>query len=170
MQLAAIEGPEKHIKEAKAKLKILTDELEHKLQLKRLGGDEFKAESKQFLAQAESRLATLDENDKEQKKKSTALKKDKAALVARIAKTDEILTGIGGQLTESEAKILILKKLYDRANQELNRYLNAEKRRLTQVVENLWDKYAVSVRTLESERTKTRNVLNGLLSGLGYLT
>ncbi|MEA1894342.1 MAG: UvrD-helicase domain-containing protein, partial [Euryarchaeota archaeon] len=41
----AIKTIEKRIKDSKATLKTKTDELEHKLQLKRLGGDDFKAES-----------------------------------------------------------------------------------------------------------------------------
>jgi len=52
---------------------------------------------------------------------------------------------------------------------ELNRYLNSEKRRLIAVVENLWDKYAVSSRELESQRAETLEKLNGFLKGLGYL-
>ena len=52
---------------------------------------------------------------------------------------------------------------------ELNRYLNAEKRGLIQVVENLWDKYAVPSRELEGERAETLKALDGYLSGLGYL-
>ena len=67
---------------------------------------------------------------KDDKKKIAALNKDKAALQARLAKTDAILAAIGGQLTEEEARRLILKKLYDLATSELNRYLNAEKRGL----------------------------------------
>ncbi|MBW6474414.1 MAG: type I restriction-modification system subunit M [Anaerolineaceae bacterium] len=55
------------------------------------------------------------------------------------------------------------------ANTELNRYLNAEKRGLVQVVENLWDKYAVPSRELESERSDTLKTLDGFLKGLGYL-
>ncbi|HTF70502.1 MAG TPA: hypothetical protein VK638_48295, partial [Edaphobacter sp.] len=66
-------------------------------------------------------------------------------------------------------RTLILKKLYDLVNQELNRYLNAEKRKLFQVVENLWDKYAVSSRALESERSATLDTLNGFLLKLGYV-
>jgi len=160
---------EKRIKENKAELKTLTDELEHKLQLKHLGGDEFKAESKRLLCQVEAQLTALNEDNKEEKKKFTALKKDKISLQARMAKTDALVASIGGQLTETEAKTLILKKLYDLANQELNRYLNAEKRVLIQLVENLWDKYAVSSRTLESEQTKTLKALDGFLNALGYL-
>jgi type I restriction enzyme M protein len=37
------------------------------------------------------------------------------------------------------------------------------------MVEKLWDKYAVSSRELESERTKTLKELDGFLKGLGYL-
>jgi type I restriction enzyme M protein len=168
-QETAIAAFERRIKNAKAELKILTDELEHKLQLKRLGGDEFKSESQQLLNQVNAQLAALNAGNKEEKKKVTTLQKDKTALQARIAKTDALVAGIGGQLTETEAKTLILKKLYDLANHELNRYLNAEKRRLIQQVENLWDKYASSSRVLETERAKTLKVLDGFLNGLGYL-
>ena len=104
---------EKRIKESKAELKTLTDELEHKLQLKRLGGDEFKAESQQLLRRWTPGSPRSMRDKKEEKKKITALQKDKAALQARMAKTDALLASIGGQLTEAEAKTLILKKLYD---------------------------------------------------------
>jgi type I restriction enzyme M protein len=168
-QEEAITAIEKRIKESKAALKIKTDELEHKLQLKRLGGDEFKAESQELIRQVDAQLANLDSANKDDKKKITALNKDKAALQARLAKTDTILTAIGGQLTEEEARRLILKKLYNLAHNELNRYLNAEKRRLIAVVEDLWDKYAVSSQELEIERSKTLKELGGFLKGLGYL-
>src|SRR5260370_10371316 len=154
-QERTISAIERRMKEARAELRTVTEELEHKLLLKRLGGGEFKTESEQLLTQVDTRLAALDKNKKEDKKKITALQKDKTTLEARMAKTDALVASIGGQLTEAEAKTLILKKLYDLANQELNRYLNAEKRRLIQMVENLWDKYAVSSRALESHRTGT---------------
>ena len=50
-----------------------------------------------------------------------------------------------------------------------NGYLNAEKRTLVAVVENLWDKYAVSSRELEQARSETLKVLDGFLDGFGYL-
>lgn len=37
------------------------------------------------------------------------------------------------------------------------------------MVENLWDKYAVSSRELESWRAETLKTLDGFLEGLGYL-
>ncbi len=165
----AIADIEKRIKDSKAALKAKTDELELKLQLKRLGGDEFKAESRKLIRQVDAQLTNLDNNNKDDKKKIAALNKDKAALQARIVKTDALLAAIGGQLTEEEARSLILKKLYDLAHNELNRYLNAEKRGLFAVVENLWDKYAVSSRELEELRNETLKTLNGFLRALGYL-
>jgi len=36
------------------------------------------------------------------------------------------------------------------------------------VVENLWDKYAVSLRELEKERGETLKTLDGFFEGLGY--
>jgi len=55
------------------------------------------------------------------------------------------------------------------AHQELTRYLNAEKRRPVQIVENLWDKYAVSSRELEKERDETLKVLDAFLQVPGYI-
>ncbi|MEJ2463721.1 MAG: type I restriction-modification system subunit M [Candidatus Thiodiazotropha sp.] len=164
-----IKALEKRIKETKATLKARSDELELKLQLKRLGSDEFKAESQTLLDQVEAQLAELDPGNKTNKKKINALNKDKSALEARQAKTDGLLEVIGGQLSEEEAKRLILKKLYDIANAELNRYLNVEKRALVTVVENLWDKYAVSSRELEQTRGEILEVLDEFLDKLGYL-
>ena len=168
-QEAAITVIEKRIKESRAKLKTKTDELELKLQLKRQGGDEFKEESGEMIRQVDAQLANLDSANKDDKKKITALNKDKTALEARLAKTDAILIAIGGQLTEEDARRLILRKLYDLAENDLNRYLNAEKRALIACVENLWDKYAVSSRQLESERAETLKTLDGFLQKLGYL-
>lgn len=168
-QEKAITTIEKRIKDSKAALKIKTDELELKLQLKRLGGEEFKAESKELVQQVNTQLANLDNTNKDDKKKITALNKDRAVIEERLTKTDGILASIGGQLTEEEARRLILNKLYDLANNELNRYLNAEKRWLVQAVESLWNKYAVSNCALEAERTETLKTLDGFLSRLGYL-
>ncbi|MDZ4164203.1 MAG: type I restriction-modification system subunit M [Smithellaceae bacterium] len=168
-QEEAVTAIEKRIKDSKAALKTKTDELELKLHLKRLGGDEFKAESQELIRQVDAQLANLDPAHKDDKKKITALNKDKTALNARLARTDGILAAIGGPLTEDEARGLIMKKLYDLAGNELNRYLNAEKRGLFTVVENLWDKYAVSSRELERERTETLKTLDGFLKALGYL-
>lgn len=164
--IAAIE---KRIKAAKESLKEKQNELELKLTLKRIGGDEAKAETNELIEQVKALLIGLNPQVKEDKKKITALTKDKAALELRLSRIDGVLATIGGQMSEEEAKRLILKKLYDLANRELQRYLNAEKRALVGIIENLWDKYSVSSRVLEAEREKTLAALNGFLAGLGYL-
>jgi type I restriction enzyme M protein len=159
---------EKLIKDHKDTLKQKQDELELKLALKRIGGDEAKAETRELMAQADAAMAELSPHVKEEKRKLTALQKDKTALERRLARIDTVLEAIAGQITEEEAKRLILKKLHDLANKELLRYLNAEKRALVAVVENCWDKYAVSAKALETRRGDTLAELNGFLRRLKY--
>jgi len=169
MAFEAIATIEKRIKQFKDTLKQEQNELELKLRLKRIGGDEAKAETSELLQQVETQLKVLDLRDKDYKKKITALSKDKAALELRLSRIDGVLAAIDGQMTDAEAKTLILKKLYDWVKEQLTRYLNAEKRALIATVENLWDKYAVSSRELETEREKTLETLDTFLSKLGYL-
>ena len=165
----AIKSIEAHVKKIKGQRKAKQAALAEKLQLKRAGGDAAKAETRTLIAQADKRIAELDPTNKADKRKINALNKDKAALAARIARTDALLGAIGGQLTDDEARTLILKKIDDLARAGLTRYLNAEKRALIASVENLWDKYAVSSRELEAAREETLKALGGMLAGLGYL-
>jgi type I restriction enzyme M protein len=164
-----IKAIEKRISNNRAALRTNKNELEIKIKLKRMGGDRFKAENLELIRQIDAQLAQLDSSNKADKRKINALNKDKTVLQKRLDETDIMLTAIGGQLTEEDACQLILKKLYDMVNYELNRYLNAEKRELIKVAENFWDKYAVSCRELERERNETLQTLDGYLRGLGYL-
>ncbi len=166
----AIKTIETRIKDAKAKHKTKRAELSEKLELKRSGGETFKAEQQAQIAQIDARLAKLDGEKPADLKQAAALAADREALQARIARTDALLAAIGGQLTDEEARTLILKKIDDLARAELSRYLNAEKRALIASVENLWDKYAVSSRALEAARGETLQALEGMLAGLGYLS
>lgn len=164
----AIAAIEKRIKQYKDTLKQQQNELELKLRLKRIGGYE-KAETLELRQQTETQLKALNPNDKDDKKKIIALNRDREALELRLSRIDRIPREIGGQLTDAEAKTLILKKLYDWVKDQLTRYLNAEKRELIARVENLWDKYAVSSRELEAEREQTLAQLNEFLIKLGYI-
>lgn len=166
----AIKAIEKRIKDAKAKHKEKQAELEFKLELKRLGADDFKAETHALVAQADARLAGLDPKKKADKKTITALGKDKAALNARLVQVDAVLEAIGGQISEADAQRLILKKIYDIARAELDRYLNAERRVLVQAVENLWEKYAIAADELEEQRATTLTAMGEFLTGLGYVS
>ncbi len=164
----AIKSIEKRIKDSKAEHKQKHAELELKLELKRLGGDDFKSETEALIAQADSRLAGLDPKKKTDKKTITALNRDKEALEGRLAQVDAVFKAIGGQISEADARRLILKKIYDIVRSELDRYLNAEQRVLVRAVENLWEKYAVSHNRLETARSDSLSVLHTFLGSLGY--
>ena len=158
-----------HIKDAKATLRQRASELEFKLELKRLGADDFKAETQELIAQTDARLAELDPKKKADKKSISALHKDKEALSVRLARINAMFKAIGGQISEVDARQLIQKKIYDIARAELDRYLNGEKRVFVRAVENRWDKYAISADKLESDRSATLATMGGFLTGLGYL-
>ena len=167
-QDAAIKKIEKNIRDNKSGLKDKNSELELKIQLKRFGGEGFKAGRRELLQQVESQLAKLDQGNKTNKKNIAALNKDKVRLEERIARTDTLLEAINGQLTDDEAKHLILKKLYDIASTELECYLSTEMRHLVSGVENLWSKYAISSQKMEQSRMVVRGRLDRFLTGLGY--
>ena len=169
VQDATIKKFEKKIKDSRSALKDKNSELEFKIQLKRLGGGGFKTESQELIQQVKSKLSKLDPGNKTDKKKINALNEVKAVLEERIATIDTVLEAIGGQMTDDDAKSLILKKLYDIASTELDRYLNAEMRHLVSGVENLWNKYAISTQKMEQSRVSTQERLDGFLAGLGYL-
>ena len=50
-----------------------------------------------------------------------------------------------------------------------NRYLNEKKQTIIKTIENLWDKYKVSLSEIESERDKSTNEIKAYLNELGYL-
>ena len=166
----AITGVETRIKANKERLRELQFELDLKLTLKRIGAEDEQAESKELIRSIGEQIAGLNAKDTEDKKRIGALIRDKTILQRRGARADLLMAEIGGQLTEQEAKDLILKKLYDLVANEQTRYLNAARRGLIAVCENLWDKYAVSSRELEAERAETLTEFDGLLDGLGYLS
>ena len=168
-QDATIKEIDKKIKGSRASLKDKTRELEDKLQLKRLGGEGFKNENQELIQQVETQIVSLDPSNKTDKTKINALNRDKAVLEERIANADAVLEAIGGQLTDDEAKHLILKKLYDIVSTELERYLNAEMRSLISGTENLWNKYSSSSQKIEEARDKKLGQLNTFLRSLRYL-
>lgn len=164
----AVKEVEARVKKHRSEQKERKSHLIEKLALKRAGGDAALTESHSLITQTTKRMAELDPTNKADKRKLNALIKDKAALEARIARTGALLAAMGGQLTAEEARTLILKKIDDLAKAELTRYLDAETRALTARVENLWDKYAISSRTLEATRGETLKALSGMLARLGY--
>lgn len=106
---------------------------------------------------------------KEITKPYNAALKNKTIIQAKLDNFDNILKEIGGIISPEEAQKLILKKHFDIINNQLQRYLNAEKRALISAYENLWDKYANSAQNIEEKRTETMAELNDFLTALKYL-
>lgn len=169
--LTAMETSEKERSQKRRTLREKQFELEIKLLLKKFGPEDETAESRRLMAQAETELAELEAvttPDREQKKKLTALKRDIKTLQERIAAIERLTAGVGGMITEVEAKELILQKHHDLVTDHLERYLNAEKRSLHQIFDNFWSKYAVSVEVLESNRNQTQETLQAIFEDLDY--
>lgn len=167
-QDATINKIESKIKISKNQLKTKSEDLKIKIQLKRVGGDFFTAENEQLLIQIEEELKKINKGNKNDIKRSTALTKDKSVIEYRIATTGIILADIGGQITSDQAKNLILNKLYELISSELERYLIAEKKLLIQSLENLLDKYSVSLNILECNMNKKLSDLISIMQELGY--
>lgn len=172
--IKTIEGT---IKEAKEKVKELEADLEKKIEYKMYGVEDAKAELGDLLDQTLKRVAHMvAQGEPTERKEKAAYKKTLKALQADTLKMDEklsgldaFLAGIGGAITTEECKTLILQKHNNLVQQELLKYLNAEKRKLVSGVEKLWDKYAVPSQILESKRQDSLNELNKFLKGLKYL-
>lgn len=72
------------------------------------------------------------------------------------------------QFTEAEARELILQKLFDSIAGQMRRYLSAEKKAITGIIEKLWDKYKVSLAEIDTGRDEAVNKLNEFLEQLNY--
>lgn len=220
-QDAKIKALEKSIKDCKALHKEKQAELELKIELKRYGSEEVKAESKALLEATALEIQNLDTDieslisafksdlnntsdydnikksvnafEKELKKSKdqpevlqvvldvkkqfkeitktyNARVKDSEILKNKLNNLDALLAEIGGMITTEESQKLILKKHFDIINDQLQRYLNAEKRALVAAYENLFDKYYTSAQTIEQIREETMAELNDFLTQLNYLS
>ena len=116
-----------------------------------------------------SKVIEAQKQFKEITKGYNALIKDKGIIQTKLNRLDSLLEEIGGIITTEQAQMLILKKHFDIINNQLQRYLNAEKRTLISAYENLFDKYYTSAQSIEQSRNKTMAELNDFLTQLKYL-
>jgi len=174
--LKTIKDIEKEIKGLKKKLAEKQEDLNRKINIKCYGIEDEKEELRNMMKGKQEELSKLQSivpsDKKELTKHKNAIKKCTdtiAKIQQRMAGLEAFLASIGGMITHEEAKTLILQKHNNLVQQELLKYLNAEKRKLIAGIEKLWDKYAVSAQQLEKERTDTLNELNEFLKELKYL-
>lgn len=100
--------------------------------------------------------------------KNKELNKVKRELKNKEKELEELIAQKREELTEDEARELILEKFYLTIENYLEKYLNAEKKELVKIFENLWDKYKVSLVELREERDKEVKELEKFLKKLGY--
>jgi type I restriction enzyme M protein len=154
---------DKKVKSLKKELKAKELHLEDLVDAKKYGRDGFLKHLDDLIILREAEMAAA---DKEAAKKKVQKLID--ALNAKKDKVEELVAAIGEPITKEEARDLILKKHHDLIQEQLERYLNREKRELVSLVEKLWDKYAVSRKSLEQSRTDVLDKLNDFLTALNY--
>ena len=92
----------------------------------------------------------------------------KRTLKEKSAEIEKGLEAKRQQLTEDEAKELIIGRFYRVIESYLEKELNNEKKALIKIFENLWDKYKTSLEELKEERDQEVRKLEEFLAGLGY--
>ncbi|MFC2084012.1 type I restriction-modification system subunit M [Bacteroidota bacterium] len=175
--LKSIKEIEAKIKEFKKKLKSQELELEKKIEFKMFGVEGENEEITDLLTYNKKRIQEMETAGEPAEKKQKnaynktlkSLKEDNIKLEKKLSGLDDYLKSIGGVITPEECKPLIEQKHNDLIQQELMKYLNAEKRKLIAGIEKLWDKYAVPMQTLEADKQKTLIKLNIFLTELKYL-
>jgi type I restriction enzyme M protein len=162
VRLKALTDLESGIKTAKKNLADERDRLALKLELKRFGRDDAVAESEAMLGQACGRLA-----EEKESKKIKAIQKDIATLQARIAATDEVIKEIGGVITDTESRDLILKKHEDLVRRESSAYVSAGVDHCCSALQSLHSKYNNALTAISQEAALRYEAVLKLLNDLG---
>jgi type I restriction enzyme M protein len=162
-QAHKISTTEANIRLYKKDHKAQETRLEDLVDAKKYGLDGFLAHLDNLIILREAEKAAA-EKDKEKEK----YQKQVDFLQAKKGIVAELIAAIGEPITPEHARDLILQKHHNFMQEQLERYLNREKRELVSLVEKLWDKYAVSRNELETERGLVLNKLNDFLTALKY--
>ena len=126
---------------------------------------EFEGNSSETAKIEKEKLQKLHNNIAEKEK---ALKAINKAIKDKQKELEQKLEEKRQSFTEEEAKTLILEKLFDAISAEMKRYLNAEKKVIVSIFEQLWDKYKVALNVISTERDEATKTLNSFLEDLGY--
>ena len=98
----------------------------------------------------------------------TELKTLKEQNKAIEKKRDKLITAARASISEQEAKGLILQHINQQLISEYQGYIRNNLLKLIAAIENLHNKYAVTLKSIVSERDKQAGLLAGFMEGLGY--
>jgi type I restriction enzyme M protein len=150
--------PSDEVKALKAELK----ELNTRAKLAKKEGE--KSDWEAYLAEAkevEKRLAM-----------HKALEDETKALKAAIRSTeknlDELVEAARAKISRDEARQVIVERLGRLLMESYRTYLSADQRACVAAIENLWNKYAVTAKEIETERDVASKQLLEFLVELGY--
>jgi type I restriction enzyme M protein len=83
-------------------------------------------------------------------------------------KRDELVQSARAKISIDEAREVIIDRLRQTLMDIYQAYLRADRRDCVRSIENLWGKYAVTARSIESERDEATEQLQAFLVELGY--
>ncbi|HHY3011328.1 TPA: N-6 DNA methylase [Enterobacter ludwigii] len=146
------------VKDLKAKLKDAKGMVK---QCKRDPGLGRSEEYQEKIAQIEAQL----KRHKVLEDEAKALKK---VIKAIENKRDELVLSAREKISQDEARVVIVARLKQLLLNTYNRYLRVEQRACITAVENLWNKYALTAKEIESTRDKVTEELKFFLAELGY--
>jgi type I restriction enzyme M protein len=103
---------------------------------------------------------------------SSALKRELTAAKNRVKGLEQQfvtqLAEARRRLTRGDEQELVLGIARTDLTDHLDVYVSEHRRLVTSALENWWDKYAVTLRMIESDRDRASGSLNGFLQDLGY--
>ena len=96
------------------------------------------------------------------------VKSVKATIKSIENKRDDLVQQAREKISDDEARVVIIERLRQRLMDTYLAYLRADQRACIKAIENLWDKYAVTAKTIEAERDAASQQLQEFLVELGY--
>ena len=98
------------------------------------------------------------------------INKELKATIKQIeGKRDELVESSRAKISTDEARKVIVERLRKTLMDTFAAYLRADQRACVRAIENLWSKYAVTAKSIESDRDKASAKLQNFLVELGYV-
>ncbi len=102
------------------------------------------------------------------KKLEDEAKELKAKIRTIENKRDELVESARLKISDDEARTVILERLQKVLMRTYQAYLRADERACIKAIENLWNKYAVTAKTITEQRNAASDKLNEFMKELGY--
>ena len=115
-----------------------------------------------------SLIATIDAQLEQHTALEKELKELKAGLKEAERKRDELVDAARSKISNAEAKALIEQRFKQDLEADFSAYIRSLTTGLVKAIENLYGKYAVTVKEILAERDREAEVLDGFMRELGY--